>query len=769
MAVPMRRSRSGFAAAAVLLLLLTSEHGAHARRQRGPKKDFGEPQDPLGSTPRPAPAPVATTSFGGSVACTFHSDGLKQSPAESRCALASFAGRESVSGVDIVVPRGTRELRFGCELPAGSAVGRAVLVRRGECAFTVKAEQAARAGAAALFIISDDNKVPVVGGLPGVNIDFPVVLLSSSFGRKLRKAAIRTGATGDVVVTEPPSLAAWRLAETLVPRACSGRERVLVMSVGATADAGVTVTRAAGDGVSVAVSASAKEAARYLDRHALDPDIVVVLRAPSTPGARHLLAGDMQGLAARFCASDAAIVLAASPACDGCGSGARKAYGTGPYPSPGAFVTYTNVAKALLAAKESGVDVVEVMGTYTNATAVDALGDLMLDLGGASVDDAMGLSDGVAEVGADGFAAASSGQGRLLFAERMRYQRLSSTGSGTAASVLLNTAGAGPAALDAAPWLTAQDEPLRAASGPPATPAMLGGSEGLWCEACHRRFGRAGRKANGDRAVSPMQPFLHASVLADRADVVINSTGGDAAAMRLAVAQLGRVRAGDVVFVATAALPVFFLQLAQTIHQPYVLLSGAVASDDATDDVLATVDEWTSKAESDPHMLGWGAMGLPAPVIEALPRGVRWGVDSGGAPGSLAHSVPPTCLPQHLNVIPVGVSFPATPGAGAALAAAIASVPPVASPERKTLVCVDSSAVADRLLQRVDAASGEGVAQRVEATPGMARMQQLASCVFVAGAAAGGDDAHLDWDAIAMGAIPIVAGRKRQSTMSVAT
>ena len=116
----------------------------------------------------------------------------------------------------------------------------------------------------------------------------------------------------------------------------------------------------------------------------------------------------------------------------------------------------------------------------------------------------------------------------------------------------------------------------------------------------------------------------------------------------------------------------------------------------------------------------------------------------------------------------MGVSLPATPGAGAALSAAIASVPPVASAERTTLVCVDSSAMSDLLLERVVAASGEGIAKRVESTPGMARMQQLASCVFVAGAAAGGDDPHLDWDGIAMGAVPIVAARMRQASTYVA-
>lgn len=259
----------------------------------------------------------------------------------------------------------------------------AILVTRGECSFAAKAEQAAKAGASALFIINSDNTIPVVGGRPSVAIPFPVVMVPSSAGRRLRKATKRAGALATVTVFLPPSLALHSLTVTMQPRKCTGAERLAVVAVRSdTTTTGVQalLQTAQLQDVATTVVPDVPTALDYLKRATLPPDVIVFIgtnAASSSHGAAVLAAADR--IATAFCAIAKPLVFGKAP---------------GPV-SPSAafpasadlstFVAFSDVAQAVLTAQQGGVDVGVQLANWTNTTGVDTHAAVFADGTGSSV------------------------------------------------------------------------------------------------------------------------------------------------------------------------------------------------------------------------------------------------------------------------------------------------------------------------------------------------------------------------------------------------
>ena len=538
-----------------------------------------------------------TTSFGGNVTCTFVSDGLKSSPMVTPCALASFGGRESASDLDVVVPRGSRALRYGCELPAGAAKGRAVLVNRGKCPFTVKAEQAAKAGAAMLLIINDDNTTPVVGGRPSQQIDFPVLMLPSSQGRKLRLASVRFGATGNVDFLQPPSLAAWRLTRTLQPRRCSGLERVVVLHVRSGRDDGPAIVSYDPD-LPVASVGSVHDAILYLRTKTLAPDVVVFIDdsalAGVAAGADHLVVVPAIQLLQQFCGARAAIVLPPASQCAGCSNSTT--------PDVSRFVAYGNVAAAFLAGRESGVDMGDLLSQWSNATVVDAFGDVwaVAENSGAVVS-----ASGEAVVQVQGGAVASANGG---FVHR---------NSGTAPPIVLSAPRHLPTPATASVYATIAA--VTAWPDPMASPGVSSPED--FCPACYsRRSLRVARQHIADRSPPSSSPLFQPASLINVADVVVDGVNNS-----VTTHNLERVKAGANVFVPYHLVPMFFEELASAIHQPYVLLTGAASSTHGHGvGSLSKVasEPWVTRAVGDPHLMAWWVMALPNRIKKLFPKDV---------------------------------------------------------------------------------------------------------------------------------------------------
>jgi len=589
---------------------------------------------------------ISISQGGRAVSCSLSSG---TTALELKCRLAEF-GDAVDANAPVVIPDGDE---FGCSLPAHSADGEIVVVKRGVCPFTDKASAAAQAGAAGLVVVNINDDLPTLGGRPDREIPFPVVLVSHTDGTALLLAATTASTSLSITVAAKQVIQPVRsLQQSLLlrPRQCSGRERLVIVAVADELDRGASLVNSAGGrAISVnllqldgrpTLATMAVAAHDFINSNTVSSDVVVVLLG--FEGGIHAVAAGAEAIAARFCAQHGAAVFAASSSCRHCGTAEREHFATQhggglsrPYPNPAAFVAYADASLSLL--QDLSDDTTSLLATVKSQsfTRVDVLANLFFDVEGLALEDALGIvRDGQQAVNSDGDTQIPTADQQPLFIQAPG--RVSTRTAGTSPVLLLNIAV--PPSADEGRWVAmlVRGRPLRAedvhtGAGNPSVLTMLSpsvasqflgnktspqpprfipvGSAGpkVWCQACFAQYSSITREEQS--SVQPLDtstyPFATNRAFRDWCTWIVDGTDTE----HTPAAVHENLKTGDTVFVSNDQLSNFFVHYSAGIKEPYVMVTDAQTHHPDSAATQAVPGVWRGVVGSDPNILAWWAMG----------------------------------------------------------------------------------------------------------------------------------------------------------------
>lgn len=267
------------------------------------------------------------------------------------CIAGEFGTLQHLVGLEAFAP----EPAVGCDAAAyEGAAGRVAVVERGVCPFTDKAKAAAAAGVAALLIANTEGAAVPMGCLPEDrgSIPFPAMMVSREVGASLRAAVAAGADTGDghPTVTLQPDAAWMKEAERRERQAtalCNGFERahlVLLASPppGSTQTTVSLINTAAKLGVPFHILTPQEGWPTSLDLPAIesvqrqptllhrlsrflkyatkihDEDILLVVDPRYVDVSSAVMLAGVREIAARVCSMGSPIVLGGQVSCDSC-------------------------------------------------------------------------------------------------------------------------------------------------------------------------------------------------------------------------------------------------------------------------------------------------------------------------------------------------------------------------------------------------------------------------------------------------------------------